>query len=96
MNLYWGAGAALLVYLALAWITGSLLHLDSTRFYLLFAILATLGISATAIFYWFRSRKTDSGAAGAPRCKWHQHQRDRGVDQSPHHDLVGDPLRKIM
>ena len=65
MTLYWGAGAALLVYLALAWVTGSFLHLDTTRFYILFAILAMLGISATAIFFWYRSRKTGSGAAGA-------------------------------
>ncbi len=64
MNLYWGAAVALLFFLALAWVTGSFLHLDSTRFYLLFAILATLGISATAIFYWFQSRKSKSSAAG--------------------------------
>ena len=44
MTLYWGAGAALLGYLVLAWVTGSFLHLDTTRFYILFAILATLGI----------------------------------------------------
>ncbi len=63
MKLYWGAGAVLVGYLALAWITGSFLHLDTTRFYMLFFILATLGISGTAVFVWYQSRK--SGEAGA-------------------------------
>ncbi len=65
MNIYWGAAGALVGYLVLAWITGSLLHLDSTRFYLLFAILAALGISCTAIFVWLRSRKSASGDSSA-------------------------------
>ena len=45
MKLYLGTGAALLGYLALAWLAGSALHLDTSRFYLLFAILAALGIA---------------------------------------------------
>jgi type VI secretion system protein ImpL len=65
MNIYWGTGAALVGYLVLAWITGSFLHLDTTRFYLLFAILSALGISGAAVFIWYRSRKTSSGDSSA-------------------------------
>lgn len=66
MTIYWGAGAALAGYLILAWILGSVLHLDTTRFYILFAILAALGIGATGVFLWFwkKGRKGAAGEAG--------------------------------
>ena len=63
MTIYWGAGAALVAYLIIAWIVGSLLHLDASRFYALFAILAVLGIGATGAFLWFW-KKTRGSAAG--------------------------------
>jgi type VI secretion system protein ImpL len=53
MTIYWGAGAALIGYLVIAWIVGSMLHLDASRFYILFSILAVLGIGAAAAFLWF-------------------------------------------
>ena len=34
MTIYWGAGAALVGYLIMAWIVGSVLHLESSRFYI--------------------------------------------------------------
>ena len=66
MKLYLGTGAALLGYLALAWLAGSALHLDTSRFYLLFAILAVLGIGGAVVFIWFWSKlRPQSGAAPA-------------------------------
>ncbi len=65
MTIYWGAGAALVGYLILAWIVGSALHLDASRFYLLFSILAVLGISATGVFLWFWKRNRGKSAPGA-------------------------------
>lgn len=65
MTIYWGAGAALVGYLILAWIVGSALHLDASRFYLLFSILAVLGISATGVFLWFWKRNRGKTAPGA-------------------------------
>jgi len=54
-------------YLALAWLAGSALHLDTSRFYLLFAILAVLGIGGAVVFVWFWSklRPQSGGGAGA-------------------------------
>jgi type VI secretion system protein ImpL len=68
MKLYLGTGAALLGYLALAWLAGSALHLDTSRFYLLFGILAALGIGGAVVFIWFWSkiRPQSGGGAGAP------------------------------
>jgi type VI secretion system protein ImpL len=63
MKIYLGAGAALVGYLFLAWILGSLLHLNNTTFYILFCVLAILGVGATAIFLWFFSKR-QAGAAG--------------------------------
>jgi FtsH-binding integral membrane protein len=63
MMYYLAAGVALLVYLAMAWVMGGMLHLTRGNFYVLFAILAVLGIAGTAIFLWFRSRKEASSAA---------------------------------
>ncbi len=63
MTIYWGAGAALLGYLVIAWVVGSLLHLDTARFYTLFAILAVLGIGATGAVLWFW-KKAPGSAAG--------------------------------
>ncbi|MGA9623225.1 MAG: hypothetical protein WBQ65_02050, partial [Bryobacteraceae bacterium] len=67
MKLYLGTGAALLGYLVLAWLAGSALHLDTSRFYLLFAILAVLGIGGAVVFIWLWSkvRPQSAGAAGA-------------------------------
>ncbi len=65
MTIYWGAGAALVGYLVLAWIVGSALHLDTSRFYLLFSILAVLGIGATSVFLWFWKKSHGSADAGA-------------------------------
>jgi len=65
MTIYWGAGAALVGYLIVAWIVGSALHLDTSRFYLLFSILAVLGISATGVFLWFWKRNRGNAAAGS-------------------------------
>ena len=67
MKLYLGTGAALLGYLGLAWLAGSALHLDTSRFYLLFAILAVLGIGGAVVFIWLWSkvRPQSAGAAGA-------------------------------
>jgi type VI secretion system protein ImpL len=65
MTLYWGAGAALVGYLIIAWIVGSVLHLDTTRFYILFAILAALGIGATGIFLWFWKKAHGSTGDGS-------------------------------
>ena len=68
MKLYLGTGAALLGYLALAWLAGSALHLDTSRFYLLFSILAVLGIGGAVVFIWFWSklRRGSGGGGGAP------------------------------
>jgi type VI secretion system protein ImpL len=68
MKLYLGTGAALLGYLALAWLAGSALHLDTSRFYLLFSILAVLGIGGAVVFIWFWSklRPKSGGGGGAP------------------------------
>ncbi|MBN1566679.1 MAG: hypothetical protein JXA73_02455 [Acidobacteria bacterium] len=70
MTIYWGAGAALVGYLILAWVLGSVFHLDTTRFYILFAILAALGIGATCVFLWFwkktRRRAADDSRSGGP------------------------------
>jgi type VI secretion system protein ImpL len=63
MMYYLAAGVALLVYLALAWVMGGMLHLTRGNFYLLFAILAVLGIVGTAVFLWFRSRKEASSSS---------------------------------
>jgi len=67
MKLYLGTGAALLGYLVLAWLADSALHLDTSRFYLLFAILAVLGIGGAVVFIWFWSkiRPQSGGGAGA-------------------------------
>ncbi len=67
MTIYWGAGAALIGYLVIAWIVGSMLRLDASRFYFLFAILALLGIGATAVFLWFWN-KTHKVAADGSQC----------------------------
>ena len=67
MKLYLGTGAALLAYLVLAWLAGSALHLDTSRFYLLFTILAVLGIGGALVFIWFWSKvRGQSGGGGAP------------------------------
>ncbi|HTY61539.1 MAG TPA: ImcF-related family protein [Acidobacteriota bacterium] len=63
MMIYLGAGAALVGYLIIAWIVGSLLHLDSSRFNTLFAILTVLGISATAAFLWFWKKSHANASA---------------------------------
>jgi type VI secretion system protein ImpL len=41
------------------------LHLNTTQFYIVFAILAVLGISATAAFVWFWNRKKSSPGSGS-------------------------------
>ncbi|MBN2319175.1 MAG: hypothetical protein JXR49_08855 [Acidobacteria bacterium] len=63
MNVYLGTGIALVGYLISAWIAASLLHLDRSRFTLLFAILALLGIIASALFLWFwkKTHRNDAG-----------------------------------
>jgi type VI secretion system protein ImpL len=67
MTIYWKAGAALAAYLILAWVMGSVLKLDTTRFYIVFAILAALGIGATAVFIWlWGKRKGASGGESGP------------------------------
>ena len=60
---YLGTGIALVVYLIVAWIAAGLLHLDRSHFYMLFAILALLGIVASVLFLWFwkKTRGKDSG-----------------------------------
>ncbi len=65
MRIYWGAGAALIGYLILAWVITSFLHLDSTRFYILFSLLALLGIGATGVVVWlWKKVKGGTTAAG--------------------------------
>jgi type VI secretion system protein ImpL len=67
MTIYWQAGAALVGYLILAWIMGSFLKLDTTRFYVVFGILAALGIGATVIFVWlWGKRKGPAGTESGP------------------------------
>ncbi len=65
MKIQWAAGAALIGYLILAWVMGRVLHLDTGRFYVLFAILAVLGICATAVFFWFWNRTRGSSVSAA-------------------------------
>jgi type VI secretion system protein ImpL len=65
MTIYWGAGAALIGYMIIAWIVGSALHLDTSRFYILFAILAVLGIGAVTVFLWFWNKTHKSAADGS-------------------------------
>jgi len=65
---YLAVGVALLVYLALAWTMGSLLHLAGGTFYILFTILAFLGLAAAAILIWwfkFRQAQTTLAPGGA-------------------------------
>jgi type VI secretion system protein ImpL len=47
---------------------GSLLHLPPNSFYILFTILAFLGIAGAAIFVWYKSRQSRAGSSpdGAP------------------------------
>ena len=68
MKIQWAAGATLVGYLILAWVLGSALHLDTSRFYTLFAILAVLGIGATAVFVWFWERP--GAAPPEPPAPW--------------------------
>jgi type VI secretion system protein ImpL len=70
MTVYWKAGAALVAYLVLAWVLESILKLDRNLFYIVFAIFAVLGISATAIFLlWWGKRKGAAGQGSGPMDK---------------------------
>ena len=65
MAVYWKAGAALVAYLVLAWVMGSILKLDGKLFYIMFAVLAVLGISATAIFLWWWGKRKGAASQGS-------------------------------
>ena len=65
MTIYWKAGAALVGYLVLAWVIGSVLHLNTSRFYILFSILAALGFGVTAIFLWLWNKRKGSAGSGS-------------------------------
>jgi type VI secretion system protein ImpL len=72
MKIYIGTGIAWLGYIALAWLTGSLLNLQGANFYLFFLLLAAVGTAGAAAFVWFQSRAaaTVSGQAesgGSPQ-----------------------------
>src|SRR5512136_723861 len=65
MTIYWGAGAALVGYLIIAWVMGSVLHLGGSQFYFLFSLLAILGIGVTAIYLWFWKKTHKSAGDGS-------------------------------
>lgn len=66
MNIYWGAGAALIFYEIIAFITGKyLLGLEGEQFAMFFMLLSALGISATAFFCWFQAKVAAKRAAAA-------------------------------
>ncbi len=63
MAYYLAAGIALLIYLAMAWVLGNVLHLSSTNFYILFTILAFLGVAAAVVFVWYKSRRAQQASS---------------------------------
>jgi type VI secretion system protein ImpL len=66
MKIDWKAGAAVVGCLILAWIIVSVLHLDRTRFYIVFAVIAALGISASLVFLWFQNKRTGASPESGP------------------------------
>ena len=72
MNIYLATGAALLVYLIIAWFLGNLLHLQGGSLWGLRIGLALIGIAGAGVFLWFKRREQreagggGSGAAGPP------------------------------
>ncbi len=68
---YWAAGAALVVWLLLAWFIGAWLHLQGSDLWVLRIGLAVIGITAISGFlWWFRSKRLSatagSGEASQP------------------------------
>src|SRR5579872_3321284 len=69
MNLYLATGAALLVYLIIAWFMGTLLHLHGRDLWILRIGLSVLGVAAAGVFLWFKrkeQRNAGTGELGGP------------------------------
>src|SRR5688572_22474867 len=71
MNVYWGSGISLLFFMGVAWFTGTYLNLEGPMFALFFGMMATLGLTASAAFFWMqgkydqRKASKEEQAAGA-------------------------------
>src|SRR5712691_2295721 len=72
MNLYWGSAAAFVFFLTLGLLGAKFLHLEGPQWYLFVGLLSTLGLTASAFFYYFqkkwqeRKEGSDGAASGQP------------------------------
>src|SRR5260370_42341647 len=72
MNLYWGSTASFIFFMAVGLIAAKYFNFQGQTWYLFMGIMASLGISSSAFFYYFQNKlqnrkqaREASGDAGA-------------------------------
>lgn len=64
-NLYWGAGASLLFFIGVGFISARFLNLTGNEFYFFMMLMGTLGITSSAFFVYFQNKAQAKAAANA-------------------------------
>lgn len=75
-NVYWGSGVSMVFFLGIGYASARYLNLGGTPFYLFMCLMTSLGITASAFFYFFQRKASDkiqgqkqaamAAATGAP------------------------------
>ncbi len=63
MPIYVGAAVSLTFFMAVGWFTATFLQLEGPMFALFFGMMSTLGITASAFFYWMQAKHAARKAA---------------------------------
>jgi type VI secretion system protein ImpL len=63
MRIYTGAAVSLVFFMGVAWFAGRFLNLEGPMFAIFFALMATLGLTASAFFVWMQSKHDARKAA---------------------------------
>ena len=64
MNFYWAGAASFVFFMLIGVLGGSLLHLEGPRWYFFMGLMAALGLSSFALFYYFQ-RKAQERRSGS-------------------------------
>src|ERR1700726_967897 len=66
MNFYWAGAGSFVFFMLIGVLGGSLLHLEGPRWYFFMGLMAALGLSSFALFYYFQRKAQERRGGSSP------------------------------
>ena len=91
MNFYWAGAGSFVFFMLIGVLGGSMLHLEGPRWYFFMGLMAALGLSSFALFYYFQRKAQERRSGGSS-----SNSADAGANETERCDTCSDAARESI